>query len=215
MRTLLGYMIAILLSACTVTGSLNVTSQPVASTVTVKDPRGNIKETGQAPLNVSLSQQVFSQDDFLIVEVDLDGYEEQRFVIPKTFFASDHAINVTLAKEAKLNNELSGKTIDQCEKISKKSLTDLSKGVAIAQANLLKGDLQVASVQISNLISTFPFVSVLYDLQGNIFYLQRQFSQALASYEKSLALDQENVETAIMVKKLRQITGQATEEVGP
>ena len=185
-----------------------MTSQPVGSVVTIKDPRGNIKRTAETPINIDLNQQLLGQDDFLMIEVTRTGFVTKSFIVPKTFFASDHSLAVTLEKDARLS-AVDSQNLDQCEQISKKSLTELSKGVAIAQANLMKGDLQIATTQVNTLITSYPFVSVLYDLQGNIYYLQKQFAQALSAYEKSMTLDPQNVETAIMVKKLRQIMGKA------
>ena len=62
---------------------------------------------------------------------------------------------------------------------------------------------EVAKVRVAGLIADFPYISVLYDLQGNIYYLQKNYGEAVAAYEKSLDLEPENMETAFIVKKLR------------
>lgn len=194
-----------------VTGQITITSFPSNSDVIVKDTRGEIKATGKTPFTLDLSKDFFSQTDFAVMDVEQNGFVSQSYVIPKTYFNSDHTINVTLKKNiiAQIKDDEGKLEIDQCETVSKKSMNNLSKGIATAQSNMMRNQWQVATAKLSNLISQYPFVSVLHDLQGNVHYLQKHYDQALVAYERSLKIDPENVETAIMVRKLRQITGQA------
>ncbi len=202
----------IVLNGC-VSGQLSVTSVPANSVVIVKDSGGDIKTTGETPLALDLDESFFAQTDFVHLQAQKEGYVPLNFIIPKTFFVSNHSLNITLKKEENNAAEAFEK-IDQCQQISKKSLNELGKGIAIAQSNMMKKEWQIASLKIDDLISNFPFVSVLYDLQGNIHYLKKNFDEALLSYEKSLAVDPQNVETAIMVRKLRKITGKSQDSPG-
>lgn len=119
-------------------------------------------------------------------------------------------MDVTLVKKKEQKLPEPKLDIDQCEKISKEGMNRLSKGIALAQSNMMRNQWNVATVNLASLIAEYPFVSVLHDLQGNVYYLQKNFRGALASYERSLQIDPQNVETAIMVRKLRQITGQSS-----
>ena len=210
MKVIIGIMYCALLASC-VTGKITVTSFPSDSQVIVKDTRGEIKASGKTPFTLDLSKDFFSQTDFAVMEIEQNGFVSQSYVVPKTYFNTDHTINVTLKKNiiAQIKEGEDRLEIDQCEQVSKKSMNELSKGIALAQSSMMRNQWQGATVKLSDLITQYPFVSVLHDLQGNVHYLQKNYDQALAFYERSLQIDPQNVETAIMVRKLRQITGKS------
>jgi tetratricopeptide (TPR) repeat protein len=211
-RFLLILSVLSLLAGCA-TGTLSLQTNPEKADVYLIEPGGKATKFGQTPLDIDARRLFRGGQDFAQLIVKSQGYESKRLVFPKTFVESSHQIRMTLAEQSGapgLGAKGEIKDLASCEAISHESLNKLSKGIAACQAFLLRGDYEVAKTKLSQLIADFPNVSVLYDLQGNAFYLQKSYDQALAAYEKSLSIDPQNLETANMVRKLREITGKSS-----
>jgi len=200
-----------LIQSCA-TGQLQLSSIPEDSSVQLISNRGEIKSLGKTPVSMNMQQLFLNASDFAFIRVEKDGYHSQSFVIPRTALPSNHEISVSLEQKAEAKVAPVAEVVpptpvavelDKCAQLSKENMTRLSKGVAVVQSLILKRDVEVAKVRLSNLIADFPYISVLYDLQGNIYYLQKNYSEAVLAYEKSLELEPENMETAFIVKKLR------------
>jgi tetratricopeptide (TPR) repeat protein len=206
--------LACLLGAC-VSGRLELNTTPDAVDVTLVTARGEVRNLGKSPLSVAMEDVFAASSDFAQLRVDKEGYHPQTFVIARTSMPSRHEINLTLQalpvpKEVKQEPPSPPKAdLDSCQQLSKEALTELSKGVAAVQAIIQKREFEVAKVRLANLIAEYPYISVLYDLQGNVFFLQKNYPQALNSYERSVELDPENIETTFMVKRLRQQLGRS------
>ncbi len=203
-----------LLTSCA-TGRLELSSIPDGSSVQLISNRGEIKSLGKTPLSLDMQGLFQNASDFAMVRVEKDGYFSQGFVIPRTSLPANHEISVSLEQKPEIKAPEAPPTtpvaveLDKCSQLSKENLTRLSKGVAVVQSLILKRDFEVAKVRIAGLIADFPYISVLYDLQGNIHYLQKNYSEAVVAYEKSLELEPENMETGFIVKKLRAQLGRS------
>ncbi len=195
---------------------MQLTSIPEGSNVQLISNRGEIKSLGKTPLNMPTDQMFINAANFANVRVEKDGYFSQSFIIPRSSIPNNHEISVSLEQKPEVKTEPApAQTVmqppptpvavemDKCSQLSKESLTKLSKGVAVVQSIILKREFEIAKVRLSGLIADFPYISVLYDLQGNIYYLQKNYNDAVLSYEKSLELEPDNMETAFIVKKLR------------
>ncbi|HYX35867.1 MAG TPA: tetratricopeptide repeat protein [Oligoflexus sp.] len=200
------------------TGRLQLSSIPEDSTVQLMSKRGDIKSLGKTPLTMDMQGLFLNDSDFAYVRVEKDGYISQSFVIPRTTLPSTHEISVSLEQKpiVKAPEPIPPLPVtpvavemDKCSQLSKENMTRLSKGVAVAQSLILKRDFEVARVRVASLIADFPYISVLHDLQGNIYYLQKNYADAVAAYEKSLELEPENMETAFIVKRLRTQLGRS------
>lgn len=211
---LLLFLFTALLISCA-TGRMELSSIPDGSSVQLISNRGEIKSLGKTPLSLDMQGLFQNASDFAVIRVEKDGYFGQGFVIPRTSMPSNHEISVSLEqKPASKAAETLPTTpvaveLDKCTQLSKENLTRLSKGVAVVQSLILKRDFEVAKVRIAGLIADFPYISVLYDLQGNIYYLQKNYGEAVTAYEKSLELEPENMETAFIVKRLRAQLGRS------
>jgi tetratricopeptide (TPR) repeat protein len=204
-------LVGTLLISCA-TGRLQLSSLPEDSSVQLISNRGEIKSLGKTPLSLDMQSLFLNASDFATLRVEKDGYFSQGFVIPRTTLPANHEISVSLEKKPEIKppepptpvpTTPVAVELDKCTQLSKENLTRLSKGVAVVQSLLLKRDFEVAKVRLAGLIADFPYISVLYDLQGNIYYLQKNYGEAVGAYEKSLELEPENMETAFIVKKLR------------
>lgn len=204
-------LVGTLLISCA-TGRLQLSSLPEDSSVQLISNRGAIKSLGKTPLALDLQSLFLNASDFAVVRLEKDGYFSQSFVIPRTSLPSNHDISISLEQKPEIKTPQPTPSpppvavaveMDKCSQLSKENLTRLSKGVAVVQSLILKRDFEVAKVRVASLIADFPYISVLYDLQGNIYYLQKSYAEAVVAYEKSLNLEPENMETAFIVKKLR------------
>jgi len=195
---------------------MQLTSIPEGSNVQLISNRGEIKALGKTPLNMPTDQMFINAANFANLRVEKDGYFSQSFIIPRSSIPNNHEISVSLEQKPEVKTEPApaqtmtqtpptpvAVEMDRCSQLSKESLTKLSKGVAVVQSIILKREFEIAKVRLSGLIADFPYISVLYDLQGNIFYLQKNYNEAVLAYEKSLELEPDNMETAFIVKKLR------------
>jgi tetratricopeptide (TPR) repeat protein len=199
-------LVGTLLISCA-TGRLQLSSLPEDSSVQLISNRGEIKSLGKTPLSLDMHSLFLNASDFAMLRVEKDGYFSQGFVIPRTTLPANHEISVSLEQKPEIKPPTPTTPVavelDKCTQLSKENLTRLSKGVAVVQSLILKRDFEVAKVRLAGVIADFPYISVLYDLQGNIYYLQKNYGEAVLAYEKSLELEPENMETAFIVKKLR------------
>lgn len=196
-----------LLSAC-VSGEMRISAVPDGSDVFVISPSGNEQRIGATPINVA-AQNLFRGSDVVRVSIRKEGYLSQSIYIPRTSIPSKGELSVTLVANPDVpgmqQNDIEG--IANCENISQANINKISRAVASVQTLIMRREYQTAEIRLANLISEHPYVSVLYDLQGNVHYLQKRYTQALDSYETSLKLQPDSVETTFMVKRLREITG--------
>lgn len=208
-----------LAGACA-TGTLQLSSIPDAGTVSLLSSRGEIKNLGTTPLTIEMPQLFSSGSAFAFIRVDKEGYFSQSFIIPRNSLPTVHQISTNLEAKPEIKPPESEKPaptpespvaidLEKCTSLSKDGMTKLGKGIAIVQSLILKRDWEVAKVRLAGLLSEFNYISVLYDLQGNIYYLQKNYAEALGSYEKSMELDPENIDTTIMVRRLRAQLGRS------
>lgn len=197
-------LVILAISACQ-TGNLSITSNPQESDVFVVTQSGARQNLGKTPLDISMTRLQIPKDGLAELRVEKKGYSANSYLIPYSAVGATHQIAAVLIEEDE--DKSSFKEVETCEDISKESINKIGKNIASIQALILKKDLDVAGATVSTAIAEFPYVAVLYDLQGNIYYLQKNYRRALSSYERSLAIDPKNIETSIMVKRLKEITG--------
>jgi tetratricopeptide (TPR) repeat protein len=192
------------LSGCQ-TGQVNISSTPEASDVFVVAKNGSKQKLGQTPLNFSLSRLGLTSGGMAELRLEKQGHDPVTYLVPHTAISSNHQITANLIKKG--NGSGGFGAVETCEDISKDTINSIGKSIASVQSLILKRDLDIASAKVANVIAEYPYVSVLYDLQGNIYYLQKSYIKALGSYQRSIALDPKNIETTIMVKRLKELTG--------
>jgi len=186
------------------TGRISVTSNPVGSDVFVVSQSGAKQRLGKTPVDFATSRLNLTPGTLAEIRIESQNYTPATYLVPYTALSSSHDISANLSKMADDNGFSS---IDSCDDISRETINEIGKSIATVQALILKKDLEVAIVRASSAIAKYPYVSVLYDLQGNIYYLQKNYVKALSSFKKSMSIDPKNLETNIMVKRLKELTG--------
>jgi predicted negative regulator of RcsB-dependent stress response len=76
--------------------------------------------------------------------------------------------------------------------------------VAQVQSLIQRKELDQGLSTVNTLLSSYPNISTLYDLQGNIYYLRKDIDRALASYKRANAITP-NSETNRMISKLQEL----------
>lgn len=94
-----------------------------------------------------------------------------------------------------------------CPQVDKSRFSQLAQGIAAAQAALHRQNLNDAFERLTVLATTFPNVSVVYDLLGNVEFIRRDLKAALKHYQTSLELEPENPATERMVQRIERLVG--------
>ncbi len=200
-------MVSLLMSCAS--GELRIEAMPENSDVFIINAAGNEQRVGSTPLNIA-SPNLFRSGDLVKLSIRKQGFQSHNVYIPRTMIPSKGELSVSLiespSSQSLRQTDIEG--IANCEAISQSTINTISRAVAAVQTLIMRGEYATAEIRLANLLSEHPYISVLYDLQGNVHYLQKRYDKALTSYETSLKLQPNSVETTFMVKKLREITGQ-------
>lgn len=189
----IGSVLALFFAASCASPSLvGINSYPENSQVYVKTKEGEVKEIGKTPLSLSRSE-IFSYGSGIsALEFRKDGYETEKIVLADNGRTDSYDVSVKLSEkrlETKEDNN--------------KALEILAKGLAKSLHLTMKKDYDKAQIVLESLIQNYPSVSVCHDLLGNIFFLKHENNLALQSYEKSLMIYPDNIETKQMVQRLK------------
>lgn len=187
MRSIAVCFLLLLAVSCGSRSSIKIKSLPSGATVSAIDSDGSIRTLGQTPFETNESMQSFV--------VEKEGYEGSRIFIGR--LASQHY-------EYSLN--LTPKALDPKVSDIKSQQERLAKNLAKANNLINRKRYSEAHSLLINMTSDYPYVSVTYDLLGNISYLQKDFRSAISHYQRSLEINPENVETKQVIDRLRSMT---------
>lgn len=175
-------------------GVVNIKTDPPDANIFVQTSGGGKIKLGQSPLNISSIQAGIDGKNSSI-SIEKDGYFSESFIVP----ASSYAKNVSISTRLKRQELPVSCSIKQEE------LESLTSGIARTMLLLQSRSLDEAFSVVEKLMVDFPGVSVIYDLAGNINYLQGNTSKALDYYKKSQSIFPGKSETNRMIKKLESI----------
>ncbi|MCB0412766.1 MAG: tetratricopeptide repeat protein [Bdellovibrionales bacterium] len=192
-----------LITGCSV-GVMNIQSSPEGADVYLQAGSQQPNKIGQTPMNIS-SQTVNSLPvDSFKIQVKKEGFDTETFVIPKIMFSSSIDISTKLKED----------TLAESCKDQNSAIEKAVRSVALVQFHIQQKNYLQAESVLSSLILEFPNNSVLYDLQGNVYYLQKNVDAALTAYKQSLKLNPNNPSTRRMVNKLEIIGGRVPSAEG-
>lgn len=183
------------LSGCA-SGGLRVSSNPEQADVVVIRENGTAEKVGQTPLQID-ERQISGSGKYITIVISKEGHQSESFVVPMAATGSLIQVNTKLREVT-----LPPICLNQSVAIDK-----ISRGIADVQALIKQRNLAEAQGKINSLLTEYSNVSVLYDLLGNVHYMNRNLDAALASYQKSLNIDPTNADTQRMAKKLSEIVG--------
>lgn len=86
----------------------------------------------------------------------------------------------------------------------------LAKGIADAASMVNRKRFDDATRILEDLAVKFGTVSVIHDLLGNVYFLQRNLDRALESYRRSNRLSPNNVDTLRMIERIEKVQGRGS-----
>lgn len=182
----------LILAACASSqNTLRVESDPVGADVFVNSAGQPSRKVGVTPISLTANElgESSSSVEVLLVKT---GYERERLVLPPSAYGRTGNLIIKLGAQESSN---------LCRDTDL-AVTKVSRGVAQIQGLVRNKNYSEAERILKSLSDEFPSVSVLYDLLGNVYYLMRDRSKALASYKKSLSLAPNNIETQNIIRRL-------------
>lgn len=180
------------------TQTLRVQTAPEGADVTILVSGRSPQKMGKTPLELTSKSnpEIFTQS--FQVQVSKDGYQPQTALIPKA---------ATTGSTGRINFNLEDTTLPKVCQGQEDSFNEMARGVAEVSTNVQRKKYQEASVLVQSLIAKYNGVSVLYDLQGNIYYLQKDLTRSLEAYKKSNSLYPNNPQTIRMINRIQQLQG--------
>lgn len=187
MKLYLVILILFHMASCTSASSIKLKSIPEGANVSAIESDGSTRLLGKTPLETKESMQS------LLIEKD--GHESSRIFVGR-LHSENYEYSVKLTPKIE-DPKMTGVKARH-EKLAK----------SIAKANNLLNNKRYseASSLLVDLTNEYPYVSVGFDLLGNISYLQKDFRKAINYYQKSLDINPENVETKQVLDRLRSMT---------
>lgn len=188
----------VLLSACVSSPSLRVQSDPEGADVTIISGSGVPLKVGKTPLEIKRTDNLELFNDTAQVQVSKEGYSPQLALIPKLGL---------LGATGRLSFNLAETALPKVCSQQEESFNDIARGVAEVANLTQKKRFAEAGSTVLALTAKYPSVSVLYDLQGNVFYLQKDLQRALEAYRRSNSIAPNNLQTSRMIERIQQLQG--------
>lgn len=179
------FALLILFSCSRLPQNARITSFPEGASVATQDKEGKISTLGTTPLETQLP------DGITDLIISKEGFGEERILVMADG-SSALQISAKLRPKPKEGSVESGPRLER-----------LARDIVRAHNLIGKKSFGEARSILTSLSSEYPYVSVTYDLLGNVSYLERDSDRALSYYEKSLSLNPENIETRRMVERLK------------
>jgi tetratricopeptide (TPR) repeat protein len=186
--------IILFLNACT-SSLTNIRSNPEGATVYLINKNNQKTRIGNTPLNIPAQQLNPNNESSVQIKVEKDGFKEESFFIPSLMVSSYIDLSVEMQPTA---------APPSCE-VQAKNTSVVARNIAQAMFLTQQKKFDQAAMLLNSLISENPDISVLYDLLGNIHYLNQQIDLALEAYDRSLNINPNSSETIRMVNKLKSI----------
>ena len=187
MNLYLFIIVLMFMTSCSTSSSIKLRSIPEGANVSAVESDGTARLLGQTPLETKESMQS------LLIEKD--GHESSRIFVGR-LHSENYEYSVKLTPKVE-DPKVAG---------IKSRYEKLAKTLAMANNLLNNKRYSEANSILVNLTNDYPYVSVSYDLLGNISYLQKDFRKAIHYYQKSLDINPENVETKQVLDRLRSMT---------
>jgi len=180
--------------------SLRIQSSPEGAEVTIIYSDRSPQKVGKTPLEITAKSnpEIFAGN--FQVQVAKEGFQPQTALIPKM---------ATTGGAGRINFSLEDTTLPKVCQMQEDAFSEMARGVVEVSTFVQRKKYAEASGLVQSLITKYGGVSVLYDLRGNIYYLQKDLARALDSYKKSNNLFPNNPQTLRMISHIQQLQGQS------
>ncbi len=178
---------------------IEVLSDPEGAEVTIVGGAGEQK-VGKTPFFITGDHLDREDGGAIHINVSKTGFLKEQIFIDSRWFGKKGSVKVKLIPEANWEEAYQDEN-------AYKYLNDVASASAEIQAITVKGDLAKAEQMARSLITRYPRLSAGWNLLGNIHYMQRRVSDAIAAYRKSLDINPENKEVRQVLERLGGTTG--------
>ncbi len=193
---LLSLILLLVLMSCASSSRVKISSSPDKAEVKVTTNDGETKSLGTTPLEIEGREIYANASRMSMLHVSKEGFETQNIFIAQDSNQENYNINVKLKTRSEDAKGLEIKARQE----------KLAKNIAVSNNLINKKRFEEAERVLITITQDYPYVSVSFDLLGNISYLQRDFRAALNYYQKSYQINPENAETKMMIDKLKTMT---------
>ncbi len=188
----LGFLIFLSLGCTT---KLTVRSEPAAAEVFVSQAYSTEKKSlGKTPLEISYSELNQKSGgspkagEFLVLSIEAKDFEPEKVLLPTApFGATGSSVNIKL---------VASKDVNQAKNI----LDRLHNAQKFAQS----AQFERAHIETDKVLEIDPKFPRALSMKGSIFYLQKNYDEALKWFEKALAADNSFEEAVKMINKIKQ-----------
>lgn len=186
----------VMASGCATSG-LRVQSSPDGADVSISIGDQAPRKVGKTPLTLEATTVPELYRESLQMQVTKEGHQTVSVLIPRMQMGASGSINMSLNESA-----LPRVCTSQLE-----SANQLAKGIADSASLVQRRRLDEATRLLEDLAIKFSTVTVIHDLLGNVYYLQRNMARALDSYRRSYRLEPNNIETLRMIERIEKAQG--------
>lgn len=180
------------------TSSIRIESEPSDADVTLFVVGNPPKLVGKTPM-ILTDEMLGSTSKAFQIGIQKVGHRSENIALPESFGARAANVNFRLRPDAPKDNTM-------CT-IQNEAYQKLARGIAENQALIKNKSFDEAEARLVALASQYPTVAVIYDLLGNVYYINRQFEKALVAYKRANELAPDGIETQRMIRKLSSIRG--------
>jgi tetratricopeptide (TPR) repeat protein len=189
------------------TSKVEVSSNPVGAVVEIFNPKTEVYEdAGRTPFEISESAaqiplSIFSSN-LVTIRISRQGYIPEQILLEKSgrpqIKIHANLIPVETKEVVQKNDGSKEKQHDSKHEIVNLTARNLNKLQELIAANKIDDALRV----ISDLLERYPLSYYLWDIKGSLLISKGDESQAQKSYEKSMELNPNNLDTKILLKKI-------------
>ena len=202
---------AIFLTACS-SGQLIIDSLPQGGSVFLRTSGDSYEKLGQTPY-IRLMSDITSirwTNDSLSLEIRKEGFVPKSLVITDPHSSSDIKITTSLRKldeqlRELLKSEVSRDDDGNLTHIPIKGVNLLMDEIFEAQRLIRVSRFSDARQKLNSIQEQNPNLSIVYELRGGLFYLQKDYVSALDDYTEAVKYNPNNLQTINMHKYLKKM----------
>ncbi|MBK9038287.1 MAG: hypothetical protein IPL83_03835 [Bdellovibrionales bacterium] len=190
------FLLAVMAGQSCSTGELVISTTPPQADIRARTGSGqNYESIGKSPLRISgkeLSGRL-GGDGPIQIEISKEGFAQKEIIVSESPRNFDINFSIELKEPSKDQDESRpiNQTVD--------SLFEVQRLVKV-------GRLEDALEMIKLLQASQPNIAAVHEMQGGIFFIQKDIPKALDAYTKAVRLNPENSETLNMKRYLENLT---------
>jgi len=175
---------------CSGAGVVEIKTNPSNALIKVINKGGEISEIGTSPHRGSLGE-FFAQSNYVELVVEKEEFDSQRVILARPYLETDFNLSFDLKKSSNRNSD-------------DHTLERVSIKIAEIYRKIQVKDFSNAVIDLRELRSKHPNLSIVHDLLGNISYLSGNYEEAKSYYLKAASLQPNNYERSAILKKIEQ-----------